>query len=184
MKGVCKIQRGLSLSYIFTFSALSCHANRMLLMCGTLIMHDMFLGLDQKRSRCRAYLQNLAIIWKNACRNASLRLSFKKLFIYSMDVPLLLSHLFSSGECTYFQCAAQIKINFSQWSMPFLSGIFIAFVIADCCTYTLLSITQLLSLIYLAVTMKLFHHKLISGEKNEFGVGLYFNRFKYTRGSV
>lgn len=41
-----------------------------------------------------AYLQNPAIIWKN--RNAGLKMSFKDLFIiYSMNMPLLESHLFS-----------------------------------------------------------------------------------------
>lgn len=57
----------------------------------------MFLGLDQKCSRYRAYLQNPAIIGKN--RNAGSRMSFKDLFIiYSTDVPLLASHLFLGGR--------------------------------------------------------------------------------------
>lgn len=83
----------------------------------------------------------------------------------------------------YFQCAAQIKINSGQWSVPFLLGIFIAFVIADSCTYTFHNGATQFDLF--GGDHEIFHHKVISGgKKKEFGVGLYFNRFKYMNGSV
>lgn len=81
-----------------------------------------------------------------------------------------------------FQGVAQIKINSGQRSMSFLLGIFIAFVIADCCTYNFHNGATEFDLF--GSDHEIFHHKVISWGEKEFGVGLYFKRFKYMKGSV
>lgn len=65
----------------------------------------------------------------------------------------------------YFQRVAEIKINSGQWSMPFLLGIFIAFVIADCCMYNFHNGATEFDLF--GGDHEIFHHKVISrGKKN------------------
>lgn len=91
-------------------------------------------------------------------------MSFKDLFIvYSIDI----SSLFFSGKKKRKKKGrvnvfpAQIKINSGQWSMSFLLGIFIAFVIADCCTYTFHNGATRIDLF--GGDHEIFHHKVISG---------------------
>lgn len=179
--GFC-IKQCLSLSNIFTFSALSYHANRMLLMCLN-INNACVSGFGSKvftlpclfSKPCNNFRKIETLVWGCFSRTC---------LSLSVDAPLPVSHLIFSvakkihrGGWMYFQCVAQIQINSDQ--QPYLLCIFIAFVIANCCTWNFHNGATKFNLF--GGDHEIFHHKVISrGEKG--GAGLYFNRFKYMKG--
>lgn len=119
----------------------------------------MFLGSDQTCSRYHAYL----------VREKKQKHQSEDVFQGPVHC-LFYRHLISflqwqkkkkkkKGRVNVFP--AQIKINSGQWSMSFLLGIFIAFVIADCCTYTFHNGATRIDLF--GGDHEIFHHKVISG---------------------